>query len=72
MARWSGEPIPYLHPFFRMPDRPQGLGLLAPQRELTTLSLPAPSQGNLEFLLHLQLSGHSLVWEVAKATCVQG
>lgn len=61
MARQSGEPIPYLHPFFRMPVRPQGLGLLAPQRELTTLSLPTPPWGNLEFPLRLQLSVHSLV-----------
>lgn len=31
MARQSGEPIPYLHPFFRMPVRPQGLELLLPR-----------------------------------------
>lgn len=61
MARWSGEPIPYLHPFFRMPVRPQGLGLLAPQRELTTLSPPTPP--------HPTPGVHTLVWEVAKSTC---
>lgn len=65
MARWSGEPIPYLHPFFRMPVRPQGLGLLAPQRELTTLSLPAPPTPPHPGV-------HTLVWEVGKSTCVQG
>ena len=62
MARWSGEPIPYLHPFFRMPVRSQGLGLLAPQRELTTLSLPTLPP-------HPTLGVHTLVWEVAKSTC---
>lgn len=61
MARWSGEPIPYLHPFFRMPVRPQGLGLLAPQRELTTLGPPTPP--------HPTPGVHTLVWEVAKSTC---
>lgn len=40
MAKWrGGGSIPYLHPFFRMPARPQGLGLLAPKGELTRHSL---------------------------------
>lgn len=60
MARWSGEPIPYLHPFFRMPVRPQGLGLLAPQRELTTLSLPAPPHPTPPWGSHLGLGS----WQI--------
>lgn len=50
--------------------RYQGLGLLVPQEELTGRSLsPGGSRVPTAFAAE---HGHSLVWEVARSTCVQG